>query len=194
MSFLYDNKFFFSAYQIFIKGVNHISDEEILSWVGITDYEFIPVSDNDYQNFNTDQFEEHLYITECSEWKHILDDACGYFLYNKHLDLILNQGIDVIKQIGEKYNVLSCSNGDATDDYEIIYYKDGKLKRKFKVDCYDWVNLEVTEDYGEPLPGENKKIRQDFHLPYLMSVVESMGININHDLQKIRLYAKKDKN
>ncbi|MBL4649772.1 MAG: hypothetical protein JKY03_08575 [Aureispira sp.] len=87
----------FAPYYIFIKKVNQKSDLELIKLLGLEGY----VYNNKKFKFNEDNFTSGLYVTECANWFHIIDNWV-YNMWYAHQNAKDNDNIDFIAKIGKQ--------------------------------------------------------------------------------------------
>lgn len=168
-----------SLFYVFInKKEEALSDEEVLSKLGLNQFQFkdslFNIGDAIWD------YESLIYITECKSWMHIIDGSFGELwnfseMYPNH-----------IQELGKKYELYACMAGDTTEDLIFYYYKDGSLNRKHIYE-EDLGGKIIHEEYeGYKLMGENFTGNP---LDFILNLAISLGIDINHDPKKIRCYS-----
>ena len=163
---------FHSPFFIFIKGLNHLSDEQIL--------EFLEFDNCKIRNIE-DDIKQSLFITRDKEWVHIMDN----WWYNLwHSDSFRKK----IDKLGEKYDLFYCSMGDCDYSFDVTYYKNGLLRRKYIVDDPDFKGGELIENIGKPLPFEEENLKNIGQGSKIISIAKSIGIETNHKLEEISCY------
>ncbi|WP_338790963.1 hypothetical protein [Bernardetia sp. MNP-M8] len=162
---------FHSPFFIFIKGLNHLSDIEILKLLELKNIE-----KRDFEK----ETECYLRITRDKEWVHIMD--------NWYYNLWKCTGItEILKQLGKKYDLLHASWGDSDYSFDFVYYKNGKLRRKYEAIELDGTSSETTV-FEEGIPLEEENIIKREQLSNIIRIAKSIGIEINHKLGNIVCY------
>jgi len=78
--------------------------------------------------------------------------------------------------------------GDSDESIQYIYYKDGKLLRKY-IYHEDLAGRVIKEEsHGEILPGEKQAETIEEHHKFVLNIATSLGINLNHNPTKTRCY------
>jgi len=161
---------------IFIRAKGKLSDQDVLKRLGIADFirvDWVPdVGSKPY-----------VLVTDDSEWIHIMDNW-SYSLWHDP------EVRDCIAQIGAEFETYACSIGDADRGFDFVYYLDGDLRRKYVVQSPNYNDRVVTEDIGDPLSGEAEALRHKDEWGIVLELAVSLGINIQHDLSRIRIYQK----
>ncbi|WP_338765591.1 hypothetical protein WAF17_01965 [Bernardetia sp. ABR2-2B] len=159
---------FHSPFLIFIKGLNHLPDIEILQLLEL-------------QNVETRDFEKetecYLRITRDKEWVHIMDN---WFYGLWHSKSFKNR----VDKLGEKYDIFYCSVGDCDNSFDFTYYKNGLIQRKYVVSD----DGKMIESKGKPLPFEEDNLKESDELDKVISIAKSIGIETNHKLEDIACY------
>jgi hypothetical protein len=119
----------------------------------------------------------HVFLADDGEWTMVADD-CNYTLWH------MPSTEQAIHQLGHTFDVFAASVGDCDCSFDFVYYRDGRVARRYVVDDRGG----VVENIGEPLPGEAAAFREITELRIVRAIAVSLGIRINHTAQKIRAY------
>jgi hypothetical protein len=170
-----------SPYFIFIRAVGSLSDIEVLNLLGLGEFVLVPLV--------SDWSKPHIYLTEDHNWIHVADDW-RYSLWHKGR----HQLVENLHRSIPEVSIFACSVGDSDHSFEFAYYSTGRLLRHHTVEdkLYDKQKRVVTENFGEPLPGERKLTDIQDEQEYVLALASGLGVKMNHDLASIRCYAKSD--
>jgi|SRR5579883_300607 len=117
------------------------------------------------------------------EWKIVADDYF-YTLCN------MSSTRQAIHQLGQTFDVFAAWVGDADYSFDFVYYRDGRVERRYVVDDPSWGGggaVEV-ENTGDPLPGEEAAFRETDDLRIAFALAASLGIRTSYTAQEIRAY------
>jgi hypothetical protein len=157
---------------IFVKGLNKLTDEEILQIFGIENFKSVTVEKEDVngRTFYKTNFNE-ISLNRDSEWIQILD--------NFQYDLYHSEEVEsTILVLSKRHDIFCCSVGDADDSYSVHYYKNGELVRKIVVEDSTYQKPEVKENFGEPIPLEEQCLKHEDGFVKILSLAESVGISL----------------
>ena len=171
---------FHSPFFIFIKEGSNYSDCDLLEKLGINNY--LPLEGDQ-------QASACLYITEDKEWAHVMDDWYYTLWHMKHLH-------DKLIDLSLLHDIFTCSVGEMDYSYDFNYYIDGAVVRRYIVQdshC-DRSKSVVVENLGPPMHGEELAFSCKEELDVVISLAESLGVVIKHDLSTIRCYGVPDLN
>jgi len=179
------NNRFSTPYFIFIKDNSKLSDKELFEKLGLENYELF--SGNLERLFNAGGLKKrYLFLTEDGEWKHLMDDWFYTLWHDKELKL-------KIKELSFDYDIFTCSVGDCDDSFDFVYYQKGNVKREYVVEDPKFNGGELVKNIGEPFRIENIALSKNSPFEKVLTVANSLGIAINHDLKKIRCYGRRVK-
>ena len=169
-----NNGIVFSPFYVFIKGVNKLTDIEILDFFRIQNAEI--VKNGDVKNKTTS-----LFITEDSNWIHIMDfwDYCLYHNENENKRII---------KLAEKFDIYTCSVGDSDHSFDFKYFKNGQLFREYIVEDPEYKGGQLTKDYGTKLMNEENALLLEDELDKVLEIANGIGIRFAHTKEKIRHY------
>jgi len=168
-----------SPFYIFIKSAINLTDEEILKSLGLE--EFTEMEKTKIQNGYIEGM-DILYITRVGEWLHIID-GCSYLWIDKQI----RKNLEIL---GKSFEVIYSSIGDVDMSFEFVYYKDGKLRRKYILEDpnYSKYQLIIKENFGIPLDGEQDSLDNEDNWGKMINLVKSIGIPLNHKKEEIKCY------
>lgn len=168
-----------SPFYIFIKPDTVLTDVEILNLLGIEKY--TEIEKNKFQNGYVEGM-DIFYITRVGEWMQIID-GCNYLWVDEQIR-------NKINVLGKSFEVMYCSIGDVDMSLEFVYYKEGKLRRKYILEDpnYSKYQLVVKEDFGLPLDREEDSLNNENNWDKIISLVKSIGIPLNHKKEDIKCY------
>jgi hypothetical protein len=83
--------------------------------------------------------------------------------------------------------VFACSVGDSDHSFDFVYYRGGRLVRRYVVEDH-FRGAHVVEDFGEPLPGEVAAFKESDELGKVMAVAASLGIKTDYTDSDLRVY------
>jgi hypothetical protein len=173
----------FAPYYIFIKKTDPKSDLELIKLLGLEGY----VYNSRKSDFNEEHFTSVLHITECANWFHIIDNWF-YNMWHAHQNAKNNNNVDFIAEVGKQYDLFTCMVGDSDDTIQYIYYKAGKLLRKYIYEEHIDGSVRKEESHGEILPGEKQAetIKENHH--FALNIATALGINLKHKPTETRCY------
>ncbi|WP_375560378.1 hypothetical protein ACE193_22180 [Bernardetia sp. OM2101] len=96
---------FDSPFLIFIKGVNHLSDKQVLQLLGLNTFKIID---------SLEDREKSLYITRSTNWIHIMDN----WLYDLWHSTPFKNSVD---KLGKEYDIFYCSVGDCDNSFDWFF-------------------------------------------------------------------------
>lgn len=168
--------FFHSPYFIFIKGIAHFNDEEVLRLLDFQEFQQVEKGEEDFMK------EEHyVHLTRDENWVHIMDNWF-YTLWHAQ------EFRGTIHRLGKMYDIFDCSVGECDDSFHFTYCKDGQVVRRYIVADPDFNGGEVIEDMGTPIPSEEKYLKMSQQQTKVISIARSIGIEVKHDLMDIKCY------
>ena len=164
---------FDAPFLIFIKGINHLSDNEVFKLLGVRSFEIID---------SLEEKESSLYLTRCQNWIHIMDN----WLYNLYHKTSFKNRLD---DIGKICDIFYCSIGDIDDSFDFTYFQDGKLRRKYVLNDTVPKNQVIEQNIGEVLPLEEEILSKEIDVQIkIVEIAKSVGIGINHKEENIICY------
>ena len=167
----------YAPYFIFVRCNGVLTDADILGQVGLARYSaarFAPHSGR------------YAVIADDGSWTMLADD------WNYGLYFSLADGV-AIESIAAKYDVFTCSVGDACDSLAFIYYRGGRLIRKYVVTDSGFSGASVVENLGEPLELESTILTSgNDQLVTVLSLAESIGIRTSFPEAELRVYISPD--
>ena len=165
-----------SGHMIFVRSRTY-TDEELLRCLGVTDYQRVDDPVNEYPK-------HWVCITNDSQWTQVLDDHNDQLLYRK----TTQPGIE---ELAKHHDVFAGFVGDVDRSYEFVYYRGGDIARKVVVESPTYSDRVTTESIGDPLPGETIVTRdtgKHNETNIILSLAASLGINVTHKRENIRVY------
>ena len=162
-----------APYFIFLRCAGRYSDLELLQWFGLADYQ---------QTKGMPEFGRYAILGAVGEWSLVADDW-HYTLWHRPLTGL------VLAALGETCDVFACSVGDCDRSFDFIYYRDGRLVRRYVVADPHFQGGIVAEDVGEPLPGEAAALRQSGEVEIVLGIARSLRIKTEYSDQDLRVYA-----
>jgi len=163
-----------APYFIFIDGGTIYGDEEVMALLGIEG--FSPASHLEAPN-------HFLHITDDGRWLHIVDD----WLYTQWHSKTIR---DRIAKLASKHDIFTCSVGDADYSFDFDFYQGGFLVRRYVVEDPNYDGRSVSEDFGQPLPGEAAAFEHADLAMRVLDVARSVGVTIDHSPECIRSFTK----
>jgi hypothetical protein len=176
----------FAPYYVFIKKEEKLSDSDILHLLGLNDYTYLGLK----SKLNDDDLDlkSALFLTECDNWFHIMD-SWFYNAWHTHQRAIYEKNIDYINSTGLLFETFSFMVGDADDSIQYFYYKNHSLVRKYIYDEHINGSTLNEESFGKILDGEKQPETNGKHYDFCMNLAASLGVNLNHNLNKVKCYA-----
>lgn len=163
-----------APYFIFIDGGTVYRDDEVMALLGIEG--FAPATRLEHPN-------HFLHLTDDGRWLHVVDD----WLYTQWH----SKGIrERIAKLATRHDIFTCSVGDSDRSFDFEYFRGGVLVRRHVVDDPRYDGGSVTEDFGEPLPGEAAAFGHPDELTRVLAVARSEGVGIDHRPERIRSFTK----
>src|SRR5262249_23236755 len=124
----------------------------------------------------------YVILSTGGDWSLVADDWL-YTLWHRPLTRL------VVAALGETCDVFACSVGDCDRSFDFVYYRDGRLVRRYVVADPHFRGGVVAEDFGEPLPGEAAALRQSGEFEIVLGIARSLGINTEFGEHDLRVYA-----
>jgi len=159
---------------IFIKCAGAYSDADLLRRFGLSGYQRVsaPPDSGPY-----------VCLTEDGQWMHIADDW-SYTLWHRPSTW------ETLAETAKNHDVFACSTGDCDYSWQFVYYRHGRLLRKYVVDDphYRKGGI-VVEDFGIPLEAEESATQLSDESEIVLTIAASLGIDVNHRAKEIRVCA-----
>jgi hypothetical protein len=167
-----------SPYFIFIRATGWLSDRDILTFLGLSDFVASPPG----RALRT----RYMYFTENDEWIHIADD------WSYHLWYRGQEAVAALHERAAGSPTFACAVGEDDRSFDFSYYFSGELVRRYVVEDphYDRRRRIVTEDFGKPLSGEKSLSDIGDEQEYVLSLAAGLGVKLEHQPSAIRCYAK----
>lgn len=184
-AFLRGNKFH-GGYYIFLKGENIPTDKEILQLLDMKNSRLSLLDNLEYAiNYKFPK----LYLTECSNWKHLMDNfsySFGRYLAHKKK----NEAKDIFSEMIHKFEVFEASVSDVDETFHYRYYKNGEMIRHHSVQSVgnSFSENHVAIDFGEKKLGEKQVLEKKNAQEIIFKIAEIYGIEIHHEIANIRSY------
>lgn len=170
------NGTFYSPLYIFIKGGFRLSDIEIIKAIDANDYQLTKLKKPEEAGDS-----RYLYLTEDAHWTHVMDDLVGTLLFKQQLQ-------ERLSRLSRDFDVFYCSLGDVDDSFDFRYYQNGSVMREHVVEDPKFNGGKTVKSIGKPLAGEKGGLSKKDPPEKVLAIASSLGINIRHDLSKIRCY------
>jgi hypothetical protein len=122
----------------------------------------------------------HVGIADSGEWLWISDGA-AYTMWNNP------QTASRLERLSTKWEIFQYFLADCWDIYQVTCYRDGQLVRRFVV-SEEGGKRSVSENFGEPLPGESCPIESSDVEHTVAAIAETLGITYQHRFGDVRLY------
>ena len=173
---------FYTPYFIFIKDNSNLNDEELLKKIELEDYELVTDKSELHASGNKIN-KRYLYITEDEKWKHLMDDWLYTLWHDKNVKTR-------IKNLSKEFEIFCCSIGDCNDSFDFVHYQNGKENREYVVVDPNFNGGQITKEFGRPFEIENIALSKKGQLEKVLLIAQSLGINTNHRLDKVRCYGR----
>ena len=163
----------FAPYFIFLRCNGSLADSDILQRFGLAKYSrgrFAP------------QTGLYSVIADDGKWTMLAD--------NWQYQLWFNPATRIeIAHLAKEFDVFTCSAGDSDDSFDFIYYRDGKLARKYVVSDPNYSGGSVTEDFGKSLEMESDILeKHGDQLEIVLALAQSIGIKTDYAEDELRIY------
>jgi hypothetical protein len=160
---------------IFMRCAGRVSDRALLDLFGLESYRPVAAAR---------QYNRYAILGDDGEWTLLADDW-GYTLWNR------NSTVQAVHQIAQSCDVFTCWVGDADCSFGFAYYRDGQAVRRYTVEDPNphRPDRTVTENIGEPLPGEAAALRERDEVAVVLTIAASLGIRADYALRDVRVYA-----
>jgi len=175
MKIFEEDHYFHAPFFIFIKGITHLSNEEILKLLGFEEFQLVHPDPEEMPEA------QYVYLTRDQNWVHIMDNWYYSLWHSKSFQ-------NTITQLALDYEIFDCSVGDIDHSFSFNYYKEGKLSRRYVVTDPNFEGGEVSEDIGIPLASEEECLKITGDQLRVLSLATSLGIKIAHHQMTIECY------
>jgi hypothetical protein len=149
------------------------TDAELLSRFGLPGYRLARA---------TTRLSRYAVLGDDGEWTMIADD---WFYTLWHMSSTRPE----IEVLAGECDVFACSVGDCDRSFDFVYYRDGRLVRKYVVADPHFQGGVVTEDFGDRLPGEAAAFTESDEVRIALGIAASLGIKIDYAVHEARVYA-----
>lgn len=163
-----------SPFYIFIRDSNSVG---VAGIIDILDLKCQQITQEEEQ---ADEYGNNIfYTTTQDEWVHIMD-SYSYNLW--HMSILR----DRLHELGRNVDALFWGSvGDSDHSFDFIYYKNGKLVRKYIVEDPTYQKGIVTENIGSPLEGESNALLQEDERDKVLEIAKLLGIKLKHKKENI---------
>lgn len=169
------NRNIFPSY-ICIKGISEKSDLEILKLLQVT-------SDiaqaYDKNELTAEDFD--IFVSRDDQWVHIIDNSFWMLDESKEVK-------KSIEALGKRYDIYTCSVGDADLSFNFKYFKDGQLRREYVVESPNYNDEVIVVNFGDVLSGEIEGLHKKDQLEKVLFIAHSLGVNIPKDFESLTSY------
>jgi hypothetical protein len=162
-----------APYFIFVRGEGRYSDADLLRLFGLSAYR--PTKARRRGG-------HHAILADDATWTMVADDWC-YTLWH------MPSTRPALQALGQSCDVFACSVGDCDHSFDFVYYRGGRLVRRYVVEDPDFRGGRVVENMGEPLPGEAAAFGGSDELGIVLGVATSLGIRTDYAEGDVRVYA-----
>lgn len=128
----------------------------------------------------------YLYITEDENWKHLMDDWLYTLWFDKKAKL-------KIENLSNEFDIFCCSVGDSDSSFDFVFYQNGIKKREYFVEDPFLNGGKVIKNLGEVFEVEEIALLKKDQFKKVLLIADSLGINIKHNLEKIRCHGRLEK-
>lgn len=161
-----------APYFLFLHCQGLFTDRQLLHQFGLTNY--IPAKP-------TRPIQQSAILADAGGWCLLADDWY-YTLWHKETTR------PVLAQMGQSFDVFACSVGDCDRSFDFVYYRDGRLVRKYIVHSPRYTDQIVVENVGEPLPGEATAFKESDEINLVLGVAASLGLKVKFEERDFRVY------
>ena len=161
----------YAPYFIFLRCAGRYSDADLLRWFGLTGYR--PVK-------STSRLGRDGVLADDGLWTMLADDWY-YTLWH------MPTTRPTLAELAESCDVFACSVGDCDHSFDFVYYRDGRLVRRYVVEDPDFRGGRVAENFGEPLPGEPTAFAETDEMRIVPSIAASLGIRTDYGERDVRV-------
>ncbi|MFK7979869.1 MAG: hypothetical protein AB8G86_07805 [Saprospiraceae bacterium] len=177
------NNNFFAPYYIFIKKGNKLKEREFFERLELFDYNLTSDDWKSDDKILLDGKKRYLFLTESENWTHLMDD----WMYTLWHDTNFKSNVT---KLSKYFDIYCCSVGDVDESFDFKYFESGRLKREYIVEDPKFRGGEITKNFGIPFIGEEIALNKKEPLDKVLSIAKLVGINIEHQLDKIKCYAR----
>lgn len=161
-----------SPYFIFLCGNGDLSDRDLLQRFSLPTYD---------RTASPSAYGPYAILADDGTWNLVADDW-RYTLWHMPSTRI------AIAELAAHCDVFACSVGDIDHSYDIVYYRNSQLIRKFVVEDRDFKGGSVVENLGKPLLAEQAVFKQPDELQYVLDIASSLGIKTRYCETDLRIY------
>jgi hypothetical protein len=164
----------YTPYYIFLRCAGRYPDRDLLHAFGLGAYQPTTAT--------VTRVGRYTILANDGQWTVIADDW-RYTLWHMPSTRL------AIAALAESCDVFACSVGDSDHSFDFAYYRESRLVRNYVVSDPDFRSRIVTENIGEPLPGESNAFEESDALAIVLGVAASLGIKTRYTEQECRVYA-----
>jgi len=124
-------------YYIFLKCAGRYADADLLRRFGLVNYCRVPAD-------NTQHLRQHAILADDGPWTLLADDWY-YTLWH------LPTTRPMLEELAQQCDVFACSVGDCDRSFDFVYYRDGRLVRKYVVTDPHFRGRVLVQNVGYPL-------------------------------------------
>jgi hypothetical protein len=166
-----------APYFIFVRGEGIYSDADLLHLFGLSAYR-----STSHPAKSPRRLERHAILADDGLWTMIADDWY-YTLWH------MPSTRPALQTLGQSCDVFACSVGDCDHSFDFVYYRGGRLVRRYVVEDPDFRGGHVVENTGEPLPGEVAAFGGSDEMGIVLGIASSLGIRTDYAEGDLRVYA-----
>jgi hypothetical protein len=158
---------------IFVRCAGELSDADLLRLFGLSAYQpaMFPGRAGRY-----------AILADDGDWAMIADDF-RYTLWH------MPSTRPTLEELGQNYDLFSCSVGDTDNSFEFEYYQGSRMVRRYVVEDRYCSGRRVVEDAGKPLSGEAFAFKKADGFEIVRRVASSLGLRTDYSERDIRVYA-----
>lgn len=172
-----------SSFWIYLKSGRQFSDTDLLREFGLTGYS-LATWPNEFEQRIALAHSRTVAFGSSGEWTCVADDGF-YTLWN------MKATRETLAHLAGSCDLFAYSLGDCNDSYDLVYYSNGQLVRKYVViDSPEGGRQEIFETFGEPLPGESKTLDFSEFQQGVAAIAQFLGFSTSHLIDDLRFYAK----
>jgi hypothetical protein len=160
-----------SPYLIYIRRPHDYSDVDLRSLFHLGHYRLTST---------VDMLAKHVIIADAGEWSLIADDSL-YTLWH------MASTRRAIETLGTRHDVFACAVGDSDRSFDFIYFRDGRLARKYVVASPHYSDQVVVENVGRRLPRESALLHKVQH-ENIDTLAALLGLRTEFKREELRIY------